>query len=132
MATKNNEAIDMEAVKAEIAKMLADAQAEANKIVEEAKASIKGKERGYMDEAKRAEMEEYVEVRLFKDNNKYKDDVVVGVNGEFCQIQRGVPVKIKRKFAEVLDSSSLQDYETSVMLEKKQAEYRAAQAKHNL
>ena len=132
MATKNNEAIDMEAVRAEIAKMLADAQAEANKIVEEAKSSIKGKERGYMDEAKRAEMEEYVEVRLFKDNNKYKDDVVVGVNGEFCQIQRGVPVKIKRKFAEVLDSSSLQDYETSVMLEKKQAEYRAAQAKHNL
>ena len=132
MATKNNEAIDMEAVKAEIAKMLADAKAEADKIVEEAKSSIKGKERGYMDEAKRAEMEEYVEVRLFKDNNKYKDDVVVGVNGEFCQIQRGVPVKIKRKFAEVLDSSSLQDYETSVMLEKKQAEYRAAQAKHNL
>lgn len=132
MATKNNEAIDMEAVRAEIAKMLADAKAEADKIVEEAKSSIKGKERGYMDEAKRAEMEEYVEVRLFKDNNKYKDDVVVGVNGEFCQIQRGVPVKIKRKFAEVLDSSSLQDYETSVMLEKKQAEYRAAQAKHNL
>lgn len=124
MATKNNEAIDMEAVRAEIAKMLADAQAEANKIVEEAKSSIKGKERGYMDEAKRAEMEEYVEVRLFKDNNKYKDDVVVGVNGEFCQIQRGVPVKIKRKFAEVLDSSSLQDYETSVLMEKKQAEYR--------
>ena len=116
---------DIEAVRAEIAKMLADAQAEANKIIEEAKASVKGRERGAMDEKLREEMEEYVEVRLFKDNNKYKDDVVVGVNGEFCLIQRGVPVKIKRKFAEVLDASAHQDYETSVMMEKKQADSRA-------
>lgn len=137
MATKKTEEampMDMEAVKAEIAQYLAEAKAakeEAEKLLAEAKAT-NGRKRGEMDEALRDSMEEYVEVRLFKDNNKYKDDVMVGVNGEFCLIQRGVPVKIKRKFAEVLDASSVQDYETSVMLEKKQAEYRAAQATHNL
>ena len=53
--------------------------------------------------------EEYVEVRLFKDNKDYKDDVFVAVNGENCLIQRGVPVKIKRKFALVLENSDAQD-----------------------
>lgn len=58
------------------------------------------------------EMEEYVTVKLFKDNGKYKDDVFVAVNGEGCNIPRGIPVKIKRKFALVLEQSDLQDYNT--------------------
>ena len=62
-------------------------------------------------------MEEYVEVKLFKDNDKYKDDVFVAVNGENCVIKRGERVKIKRKFAEVLDHSEHQDYETSKLIE---------------
>ena len=62
-------------------------------------------------------MNEYVEVKLFKDNDKYKDDVFVAVNGENCVIKRGERVKIKRKFAEVLDHSEHQDYETSKLVE---------------
>ena len=42
--------------------------------------------------------EEYVSVRLFKDSGKYKDDLLVCVNGESCLIQRGVTVQVKRKF----------------------------------
>lgn len=54
-------------------------------------------------------MEEYVEIELFKDGGKYKDDVYVSVNGETCLIQRGVPVKVKRKFAEVIKQSMEQN-----------------------
>ena len=55
------------------------------------------------------QMEEYVEVELIRDNGAYKDDVFVSVNGENCLIRRGVPVKIKRKFADVLEQSHQQD-----------------------
>ena len=64
-----------------------------------------------------------MEVKLFKDNNKYKDDVFVAVNGENCVIKRGERVKIKRKFAEVLDLSDRQDYETSKLIEQKSTEF---------
>lgn len=53
-------------------------------------------------------MNERVTVQLFKDNGKYKDDVVVAVNGEIIKIKRGVPVSIKRKHAFVIDSTYAQ------------------------
>lgn len=53
--------------------------------------------------------EEYITVELFYDGDKYKDDVFVSVNGQNCLIQRGKPVKIKRKFANIIRSSDLQD-----------------------
>ena len=49
----------------------------------------------------------------------YKDDVFVSVNGENCVIKRGERVKIKRKFAEILDNSEHQDYETAQLIEQK-------------
>ena len=102
--------IDIEAIKAQLKAEIAAEIAE-----EKAKETAAKNE-----EAARiaAEMEEYVEVKLFKDNDKYKDDVFVSVNGENCVIQRGVRVKVKKKFAEVLDHSEHQDYETSVLIEK--------------
>ena len=55
--------------------------------------------------------EEYVEIKLFKDGEKYIDDVFVCVNGESCTIQRGVAVKVKKKFADTLKlSEEQQDY----------------------
>jgi vacuolar-type H+-ATPase subunit H len=56
-----------------------------------------------------SDLEQYVTVRLFKDKGKYKDDVFVAVNGESCLIQRGKDVRIKRKFAQVLEQSMRQD-----------------------
>ena len=61
-------------------------------------------------------LEEYVEIELFRDNDKYKDDVYVAVGGENCLIKRGVPVKIKRKFALVLNQSKLQDMKTAALI----------------
>lgn len=49
--------------------------------------------------------DDYVDIRLFKDGDKYKDDVLVGINGYMCRIKRGVPVKIKRSFAKVISDS---------------------------
>ena len=105
---------------------LMQAKAEAEKIVADAKASVNGElteEQKKAIEERKAYWNELVEVKLFKDNNKYKDDVFVSVNGENCVIKRGEKVKIKRKFAAVLDSSDLQDYETSLLIEKKSNEF---------
>lgn len=60
-----------------------------------------------MAEIKRGE--ELIEVTLFKDNDKYKEDVYVAVGGKNCVIKRGVPVKIKRKYYLALKQSNAQD-----------------------
>ena len=52
---------------------------------------------------------ELVSVKLFKDNNKYKDDVFVAVNGMGMIVPRGVEVKIPRKYAEALFNSEQQN-----------------------
>ena len=127
MATKKEEtkSVNLEEVQALVAKMLADAKAEAEKIVADAKAAT-GKADTMTPEERaeyEARMNEEVEVKLFKDNDKYKDPVFVGCNGETIAIERGVRVKIKRKFAEILDNSDNQDYETSKLIEQKQAEF---------
>ena len=104
----------------------AEAKAEAAKIVEEAKQAAAPAKGGMTAEERakyEAEMDELVEVKLFKDTGKYKDDVFVGCNGEFIAIKRGEKVKIKRKFAEILDNSEHQDYETSVLIEQKSGEF---------
>ncbi len=118
-----------------IAEKLAEAQKKADEIVKEAeekaKAVLKGNESPDTSAAN-AELEEYVEVKLFKDNGKYKDDVFVGVNGENCVIRRGERVKIKKKFANVLEQSDLQDYKTSQLIDSKEREYESSAREHGL
>lgn len=135
MATKETkpEAINLADVAKQVEEMLAnakavvaDAKAEAAKILADAKASVSGElteEQKKANEERKAYWEELVPVQLFKDNNKYKDDVFVSVNGETCQIQRGPKVMIKRKFADVLEKSGIQDYETSMLIDKKSSEF---------
>lgn len=136
------QAIDMAAIQAAVAeavaaekeKILAEAKAEAAKIVADAKAQgaqtedAKAAERA----AELARGEELVTIQLFKDNNKYKDDVFVQVNGENCLIQRGVPVQIKRKFAEALALSNRQDLAAADLMEQLSGQYEDAVAKSAL
>ncbi len=75
-----------------------------------------------------AYLNEEVAVKLFRDNDRYKDDVYVAVNGQNCVIKRGEWVKIKRKFALVLDQSEIQDMKTAEMLEAEQKRYRDMEA----
>lgn len=113
-------------VQAQVAAMLDKAREEAAKIISDAQAQVKGEMSAGASQERRKQreyMEELVEVKLFKDNGKYKDDVFVAVNGENCVIKRGERVKIKRKFAEVLDNSDRQDYETARLIERRSAEF---------
>ena len=72
-------------------------------------------------------LEEYVEVKLFKDGKDYRDDVFVSVGGESCLIKRGERVPIKRKFALVLEQSERQDAATEAMTAARAEEWAAAQ-----
>ena len=132
MATKkNDEAVEKQTLSLDeaqeaIAKMLAEAQAKAEAIVADAQARVKACVSNEDEEKKisrkkakeenLARGEELVEIKLFKDNGRYKDDVFVSCNGETCAIKRGVRVKVKRKFVEILENSENQDFETDEMI----------------
>lgn len=140
MANKKTEEVmeqsmTLEQMQAQMAAMLAEAQAakaEAARMLEEAQKMTNGKmktaERAAEIEADKARGEELASIKLFKDAGKYKDDVFVGCNGETIAIKRGERVQIKRKFAEILDNSEHQDYETSMLIEQKSAEWAKASA----
>lgn len=82
---------------------------------DEERKSKREKEEKYLDE--------YVSIKLFRDNDKYKDDVYVAVNGKNCIIKRGEWVKVRRKFALVLDQSEIQDLKTAAFLEAEQKKF---------
>ena len=71
-------------------------------------------------------LNEYISVKLFKDNDRYRDDVYVAVNGQNCIIKRCEWVKIKRKFALVLDASEIQDMKTAEFIEREQKRFAEA------
>ena len=77
-------------------------------------------------------LNEYVEVRLFKDNEKYKDDVYVAINGRNCVIRRGVWTRIRRKFAMLLDQSEIQDLRTAELMEKEASRFADESRRHNV
>ena len=78
------------------------------------------------DAARENWLEERVEIKLFKDNGRYRDDVFVSVNGDHIRIRRGVPVMIRRKHALLLDQSELQAMKAADFSQSKQEEYRNA------
>lgn len=128
---------EQNAAKAELAKAQAEltqAAEELKQIREErdrlAEAAKDAEEKLAVEETKPgAPAEELVTVKLFKDNERYKDDVFVAVNGQRFQIQRGVPVQVPKYVADVLEQSMEQDTATSQMMERESAEFqRAAQA----
>ncbi len=125
---------------AEAEKILEDAKAKAAEIIAraeaEAKAAVKAaKEAAKEETVKEAAVpsgEELVAVRLFKDNDRYKDDVFVAVNGERVQIKRGETVMVKRKFAAVLEQSMAQDTATANLIEEESSRYEAEAKARNL
>lgn len=124
---KEAEAILAEAaaMKAEAEAMKAEIEAEKEKIkAEKAKKALRvGVEPDKAQEPD--DGDELVEVRLFKDNGAYKDDLTVGVNGEIIKIQRGKAVKIKKKFLRVIEQSNLQAEQLANLIDEKTSEYEA-------
>lgn len=79
-----------------------------------------------VDEIKQAAIErmnEKVPIKLFKDNGKYKDDLVVQLAGVAYQIKRGVNVTVPRAVYDIVRRSELQDQHTANMLDALQEEY---------
>lgn len=98
--------------------ILANAKAEAAKIVEEAKAQAQA-------ETAPKDPEDLVPTRLFKDGDKYKDDVFVAVNGRAYQIKRGVTVQVPAYVAAVLEQSAEQDNATANLIEQESSSFEA-------
>lgn len=135
-----------EEAKKEAQAILDAAKSEADKITEEAKTKAEEEAKAAF-EAKRAELEEaakaeadataaapapahkMVPVRLFKDNEKYKDDVFVAVNGKSYQIKRGETVMVPDFVAEVLERSTAQDQATANLIDRQSREYEAEAAR---
>jgi hypothetical protein len=114
-----NEAIA--ALKAEYEQKLAEKEAENARLRQDKKAQ----EERARAQAKEYEdyLNEYIAVKLFRDNDRYRDDVYVAVNGQNCIIKRGEWVKVKRKFALVLDSSEIQDMCAAEYMEREQKRF---------
>lgn len=73
-------------------------------------------------------MEELVEYTAPLDPRGEFRDLVVGVNGEFIRIQRGVSVQIKRKFLEAIGNAALQQAEAAKVREETSRAAEAASA----
>ncbi len=123
MQAKEHETVTLEELKAQIEAMRTAYEAEIaalrdDKEAELREASAKSEKFKKFLREQEAWLNEYVEVRLFKDNEKYKDDVYVAINGKNCVIRRGVWTRIRRKFALLLDQSEIQDLRTAELMER--------------
>lgn len=73
-------------------------------------------ERKARQDAETARMSELVPVKLFKDNDKYKDDLFVGWNGTGYRIKRGIPVMVPRAVADIIEQQLNQDNATAQLI----------------
>ena len=119
-----------------------DVQAEAQDILdkarEEAAAIVEAAKRAAEEAAApaptgaAAREENLVPIRLFRDGDKYKDDVFVAVNGRSWQIRRGETVMVPDYVAEVLEQSMAQDNATANLIERESSTYAAEAQARNL
>ena len=117
----NNYKENIEALRAEYESRLAEKEAENARLRGE-RADAQAKLKAAAEEYEKY-LNEYISVKLFKDNDRYRDDVYVAVNGQNCIIKRGEWVRIKRKFALVLDASEIQDMKTGEFMEREQSRF---------
>lgn len=107
--------------------ILAEARAEAARIIAEAQAKAEPTEEAAVAEAeakpKAKKKKETVPIRLFKDSEKYSDDVFVAVNGKRVMIKRGETVQVEKKFFKVLEQSADQDTATADLIQRESSSY---------
>lgn len=99
---------------------------EENKKLKKEQSNVHGVNAEPVDPEKQAaldRMNEKVPVKLFKDNGKYKDDLVVQLAGVAYQIKRGITVMVPRAVYDIIRRSELQDQHTANMLDALQEEY---------
>ena len=110
------------------AKILEDAKRVAAEILENAQQAAQVQDmNGPVNGGKKEDdyFEEMVTVELFKDGRDYKGDVFLSLNGETIRVKRGVPMKIKRKFAILIEQANREAIRTAEYDENMQQEFRA-------
>lgn len=132
MATKKTAAVE-EAPVVETASAEAPAESNVglsvdfNAAVEAAVASalakMEAEKKAAQVETPQPEPEKLVTIQLFKDSDRYKDDVSVILNGKCWQIQRGVPVDVPVGVAEIIRHSIEQDGRTADFITGKAKEF---------
>ena len=65
----------------------------------------------------RSQWESTVKIKLFKDNDRYKDDLFVGLNGRRYNIKRGVEVELPKCVAEIIRLSEKQQRKTEALID---------------
>lgn len=126
---EQNEKVTLQRLKKEMEQMRAEYEQKLAALSAEPKTAEKQTKRGSTVRpfaAEEAWLNEYVEIKLFKDNDKYKDDVYVGINGKNCVIRRGEWTRIRRKFALLLDQSEIQDLRTAELMSEQSDRFAAA------
>lgn len=108
-----------------------EALEQAKKEAEDAKEAAKAAEEVMRGMTVRDSDDGMVSFYAFKDDDKYKDDIVVGLNGKMYRIQRGKHVRIPREVYNIIRRSMAQDAATAEMLEQKSHEYEAIKAQLN-
>ena len=93
------------------------------KAAEKAVEEVKAEEVKTEVKAPKADAARKVKVRLFRDNNQYKDSLFVAVNGESYLIPRGVEVEVPWYIAEVIENSMNEDQKTAEHLRVLEANY---------
>ena len=127
MAEKTNvtpESAELEAAKARIAELeKASAELEALKKAQAVEAEA------IQAEAQADDPKRRVKVRLFKDNNKYKEPLYVSVNGYNAQVPRGVVVEVPFYVAKHIEEMQQQDENTAALIEIMAQDYEQKQGK---
>lgn len=71
----------------------------------------------------KAYYDELVTINLFLDNDKYKDDMIVAMNGKVWQIKRGEDVQVPRYVAKIIENSMKQDRATALKIRELEEKY---------
>ena len=122
MEQAQKELAEVQAAKAAAEKELAEAENAKQTAIAEAEqlaaAKAAAEKAAVTDPSK-----DLVTIHLFKDNERYKDDVFVAVNGKRWQIKRGVDVQVPRYVADLLEQSRKQDVSTAYLIERESSAY---------
>ena len=70
--------------------------------------------------------EALVRYKAFKDNDKYKDDITVIVNGRIWRIQRGVWVDLPQYVIDVIEQGNDQDLAAANYSQEQEESYKKA------
>jgi hypothetical protein len=71
-------------------------------------------------------------INKYESSDKYKDDLMVAVNGETNLIQRGVTVKVKRKVLWNIQDQMRQDASTANLIQSMSSDYEDSAKAHNV